>query len=536
MKLQTMKRILALSLTTVLAVSAIGCGTTETSTTGTTESAGEAVVEEIVQTEPVTYWTELNGNVAANYSNLGETNFGIQLQEQTGIEVEFTHPAVGQTAEAFSLLLSNKELPDVIEYSWLTYSGGPEQAISDGVIIPLNDVIEQYCPNLKAYLEANPEIDKMIKTDEGVYYAFPFIRGGDELRTSTGLVIRQDWLDAVNMEVPTTIDDWYEVLTAFKNELGSDAPFTYLYASAYLTNHNPFAYAFEAPRDYYVDGTEVKYGAVQDGYKEYLQTMNLWMEEGLIDVDLATLTGDQVTAKITNGTSGASFGYAGSGLGVWLTTGQGTDSEYQLVGAPYPTLEEGAYPEFGQMDNNYIGTGSAAISTTCDNVALVATLLDFAYGEEGHNLYNFGEEGVSYSVEDGENIFFDEVLNDPEMSTAYSLSNYIRATYNGPFIQDVDYAKQFYQLEEQVDALSTWSSTNASEHILPPITPSAEESSDFSQIMTEINTYRDEMSLKFILGTKSFDEWDDYVETIYAMGLQDAIDIENAALDRYNQR
>ena len=54
--------------------------------------------------------------------------------------------------------------------------------------------------------------------------------------------------------------------------------------------------------------------------------------------------------------------------------------------------------------------------------------------------------------------------------------------------------------------------------------------------MNEINTYRDEMTLKFILGNKSFDEWDDYVNTINGMNLDRVLEIQNAALERYQSR
>ena len=54
--------------------------------------------------------------------------------------------------------------------------------------------------------------------------------------------------------------------------------------------------------------------------------------------------------------------------------------------------------------------------------------------------------------------------------------------------------------------------------------------------MNEINTYRDEMTLKFIFGTESLDNFDTYVTNIKNMNLEEALDIENAALDRYNSR
>lgn len=532
------------------AASVTGCGKTDAGTPKdaqekavTVEASQGAVTEQEEVSYPLTeggtlsYWVELNANVAANYSSLGDTNFGKKLQVDTGITIEFQHPAVGQVSEQFNLLLSNRTLPDIIEYSWLTYGGGPQKAIEDGVIIPLNDVIDQYCPNLKAYLEANPEMDKMVKTDDGTYYCFPFIRGGDKLLTSTGLMLRQDWLEELNLEVPATIDEWHEVLTAFKEKKGAAAPFTYLYSSVSLTDNNPFAFAFGAPRNFFVgDDGKVHYGAIEDGYREYLKTMNQWMAEGLIDVDLATLTGDQVSAKITNGSAGAAFGWCGSHMGNWTEAGKATNPDFDLAPAPYPTVNKGETPAFGQKDNNYIGTGSAAITTSCKDIALAARLLDYAYSDAGHLLFNFGEEGSSYVMENGQPKFTDEVLNNPELSVTHAMSGYTRANYNGPFVQDEKYAEQYYKLDNQKKALEVWSDTDARKHILPPITPSVEESKEQARIMNEINTYRDEMTLKFILGNKSFDEWDDYVSTIKSMDLDRVLEIQNTALERYQSR
>ncbi len=486
--------------------------------------------------ETLTYWMELNANVSANYSNMGETNFSKKLQEQTGVKIEYQHPAVGQTTEQFNLLLSNKVLPDIIEYSWVDYSGGPEKAIKDGVILPLNDVIDKYCPNLKAYLAEHPEIDKMIKTDDGTYYCFPFIRGGDLLLSYMGPMLREDWLKELNLEVPKTIDEWEVVLKAFKEKKGAASPFIYWYSSQDLTNNNPFAYAYGVNRRFFIgDDKKIHFGAVEDGYKEYLMLMNKWMKEGLIDVDLATLTNDQVAAKITNGTSGASFAWCGSGLGNWTKAGQATDPNYVLVPAPYPTLDK-SKPKMGQRDNNYVSMGSAAITTSCKNVELAARLLDYGYGEAGHVLYNFGEENVSYTMEDGMPKFTDIVLNNPDLSITHAMAGYIRANYNGPFVQDVEYIKQYYVLDEQKEAVALWADTDMANHLLPPISPTADESKEMSQIMNEINTYRDEYTLKFILGTASFEEWDTYVNGIKNMGLDRVLEIQEAALARYNAR
>lgn len=523
----------------------IGCGWKEVKSD--TESVNvEAATEKATadSTYPIdtditlTYWMELNSNVAANYKNMEDTPFGRNLMKQTGINIEYIHPTAGRTAEEFNLLLSEKVLPDIIESNWLDYSGGPEKAIKDGVIIPLNDVIEQYCPNLKAYLEAHPEIDDMVKTDDGTYYCFPFIRDTEALLTSVGLVLREDWLEELNLEVPTTIEEWEVVLTAFKEEKNAVAPFTYQYSLADFKNNNPWEYAYGVTGNFYLDDNgKIVYGAVQDGYKEYLQLMNKWMNLGLMDVDLLTLTEEQVTAKIINGSAGASFGYCGSGMGNWNNAGKAKEENYSLVAAPYPTLDKGMKPEMGQRDNNYIGIGSAAISTSCENIELAAKLLDYAYSEEGHILYNFGEEGTSYELRNGEPNYTEFLLNNPDgISVTHAMGGYIRANYNGPFVQDEVYIEQYYTLENQKNAVKIWAETNMEKHIIPPITPTAEESQEQSQIMYDINTYRDEYAIKFIFGTIDFSEWDTYVDTIYKIGLERVLEIQNDALERYYAR
>lgn len=152
-------------------------------------------------------------------------------------------------------------------------------------------------------------------------------------------------------------------------------------------------------------------------------------------------------------------------------------------------------------------------------------------------LFNFGEEGKSYTMENGEPVYTDWILHNPDgWPVAQAMSAYIRGNNNGPFVQDLRYLGQYYTMDSQKASVETWGATNADAHMLPPITPTSDESKEVSSIMNEITTYRDEMALKFILGTESLDKFDEYVKNVENMGLNRALEIENAALDRYNSR
>ena len=239
-----------------------GCGgSTESTASTATETASSASTAAesgnageftypMAAGHSITYWCNLNENIGSYYKDMGESPFGKGLMENTGVDITFLHPPTGGENEQFNLLVADGDLPDVMEYHWQNYPGGPEKAISDGVIVSLNDIIDQYCPNLKAYLDANPEIARQCRTDDGNYYAFPFIRGNEELRVTEGLFIRQDWLDELGLEIPTTIDEWHTVLTAFKEEKGATAPFCYEWTMGALTDNNPFAYAYDTKRGF----------------------------------------------------------------------------------------------------------------------------------------------------------------------------------------------------------------------------------------------------------------------------------------------
>ncbi|MGO4371432.1 extracellular solute-binding protein, partial [Paenibacillus sp. MCAF20] len=142
----------------------------------------------------LTYWAELNGNAASVKPSFQDVPFFQEWQKRTGVKLQFIQPPANQAKQAINVLLASGELPDVIEYEWANFPGGPEKAIKDGYILRLNDLIDQYAPNLKKYLAKHPEIDKQIKTADGSYYVFPFIQGDVRLRTYQGPIVRQDWL------------------------------------------------------------------------------------------------------------------------------------------------------------------------------------------------------------------------------------------------------------------------------------------------------------------------------------------------------
>lgn len=509
-----LKKSLSLALATLMLVSATSCG---------------KKTDTVVDSNKITYWVELSGNAAQTMSNMAETEYSKFIMEKFGTTIEYQHPAQGQAKEKFNVMVAMGNLPDIIEYTWNNYSGGVEKALSDGVIQEIN--IEKDAPNLYAYLQENPEIDKMCKTDDGKYYGFPFIRGDKYLQTSAGLIVREDWLKDAGLELPETMDEWTETLRAFKKIDGVKSP---LALTSTAIGAGCFVGAYNTYDGLYIRDDKVVYGPMEDSYKDFLTQMNSWYKEGLIDQDFAGIDGATVQSNILNGVSGAAYGSCGGHLGKWMAAAP--DSKFSLAGAKSPVIKKGDTPEFGQYQNAVVGS-FAAISRDCKNVELCMKILDYAYSEEGKMLFNFGIEGESYNMVDGYPTYTDKITKNPEgLSMSAALAKYTLSHYQGPFVQDKRYMEQYANLPQQKTALENWSNTKMSEHMLPTLNLTQAQLDEISSMITSINTYKSEMLVKFIMGIEPIENFENFRTELSNRGIEKYVQYMQEAYDRYLAR
>ena len=525
------KKTAALLLATTLMVSLAGCN--EKKEVLGDDSFGESYP--LSTGETLTYWMAINENVTANVATFADTEYAKAAEAQTGVKVEYQHPVIGQQTEQFNLLIASGELPDIIEHGWYEFPGGPKKAIEDGYILPLNDYIDKYAPNFKKYLEENPDVDRAVKTDDGIYYVFPFIRGDEKLLLSAGPIVRTDLLSELGIQSPVTYDDWYNMLRKFK-EAGVEIPLSF---NATSTNEiDQLIGVFGAEPGYYVENNEVKFGPFAPEFKETLQMLNKWFSEGLLDKNFTTTDSKIRESNVLLGKVGATYGSGGGQLGKWIHS-LPADSKIKLGTTTYPVKgigDKGA--KFKSISDTYTGYG-AAITTSCKNPALAAKYLDYFYSEQGSILSNFGIEGKSFEMVDGVPTYTEKITKNEEgLSMSQAMAMYMRSYASGPFIQDVGYIEQYYALEEQKEALDNWCRDNddAMQFKIPKILCTSDEASEMAEITNNVNTYRDNMILKFITGIESFDNWDTFIGQMKKFGVERAIEIQQSAYERYQKR
>jgi len=528
---------------------AAGCGkkdtgpSSESPSSTSSSQAAQPVTYPINTTEKLTYWMELNPqNVAPNFKNIGDTEFAKQLEKETGVKVEYIHPAVGMGAQAFNLMVASNNMPDIIDYGWSKsvggYPGGPEAAINNKIILKLNSYIDKDAPDLKKILQENPSYDKMVKTDNGNYYIFPDMKLDDYLNTTYGLTIRNDWLKELNLPVPVTIDDWYTVLKAFKDKKGATAPLTYAGSGNvfYPFTNGVFIGAYGITKGFYIMDDKVKFGPYEAGYKNWLETMNKWYKEGLLDSNFAPNDQKAMDANVLNGKSGAVPTWPGSGLGKYIPALKEQNPNATLVPVQFPVLNKGDRPQFNSLLNAFDG-GGACITTSCKNPSLAAKFLNYGYTKKGTLTYNYGIEGVSYKMENGVPMMTDEVLKNPKgLPIGQAWSIYSRGVYPGPYFSEKHFLEMYYAYQEQKDALTLWTDNDMKKHLLPPISPTPDETSEFAKIMNDVNSYVDEFTLKVIMGTEPVGNFDKYIEQLKKLNIEKALSIQQAALERYNKR
>lgn len=485
----------------------------------------------------LTYWAPLDGNAAAVVSSYGEVEIFKEMERLTNIKIDFKHPPAGQEKEQFNLMIAARDLPDFIEYGWGSYPGGPEKAISDQIIIKINDLIDVNSPDFKALLDTDANVSKQARTDDGSLYMFPAV-GVGYVKTTTGTFARQDWLTELGLSAPETLDEWTEMLTQFKEKKGAIAPLTG--TSNDFDSAVNILGAFGLMRNFYLKDGKVAYGPAEPAYKDALALLRSWYENGLLDPDFASNNAKAVEAKIVGGQSGVlANGGIGGTMGYYLNAMKDQDPKFDLVALQFPVLNKGDEPQFTQRAWEVRTSNQLAITTVNKHPEESARWANYFFTEEGNILKNFGIEGLTFNWEGDFPKYSELITNNPDgLSISNALGKYTRGSTPSPGHIDSRYHEQYFALPQQKAAFELWSkvSDNSLNVLLPPVTATQAETDEASTIITTIDAYQKEMFVKFVMGTESLDNFDAYLAQLEKMNLSRAIELRQAALDRYNQR
>jgi len=463
-----------------------------------------------------------------------------EIEKQTGVHIEWQQPAVGAFDEQFTLILASGELPDLLSGDWATIPGGPQRYIDDKIIIPLNDYAA-YMTNYQKYLNLNQEIKKTVSTTAGKIYVFPFITEPAIKNGYYGLMIRKEWLDRLDLDIPKTVIEWYDILKAFRDrdangngDPNDELPFLSRFSR---TGLDFFCGSFGVMGNFFEAADHsVKFGPIEEGYRQWLATMAKWYQEGLIDPDFPTNGSKRSDALFLDDKAGAVGEFVTRTQGRLMDLGREKYESYTWVATPWPIGPAGKKLLSWRGDGRLFWTGGVTVTTACKTPDRAVKYLDFFFSEKGNRLLNFGVEGVTYNIVNGEPKFTNLITNNPDgYSLAEARTIFIPATDDPLGVEVKEAFFQFLTYPEQIEGMEIWAD-NDGVLGLPQVALADEDAQKVSKIMGDINTYVSENVSKFIMGEKPLSEFNDYVSTIRKMGIDDAIAVYQAAVKEFNAR
>lgn len=460
-------------------------------------------------------------------SNLQDLEAIRHLQEITGITIEYTELDFWTAQEKMNVAIASGDYAAII--SDLSYTGGATGALEDGIIVDLTDNLPKFSPNYQYLIDSNPEVAPIFRNDGRVLcYQSPY----ENFVQNQGLVIRKDWLEEQNLEVPTTYDQMFETLKTFRDAydittsiyFNSDCNINGLTVGYDVAVFSAGGTATTLP--YYVVDGVVHCSLIEDGYRDYLAEMNKWYNEGLFNKSFGSIAYDPMGGELAelqaNGT-----------VGVWCTSGEGIGNITQPVSCvPNLTLEEGGVDHLTSTSLVTDSTNTY-ITACCDDVETAMKFLDYLYSEDGILFYNYGFEGVDFELDENNVPQFTEAVINNEYGVDVPNMLRIRRPYSLCSSLMILYATAEFNTDLKNEAWEVWSSNMDGAYYIPSnVSMNAEETETSSYYVADIVTYASQMVPQFIAGDVNLDEWDSFVAKLKEMNIDKCIEAEQSAYDR----
>lgn len=486
----------------------------------------------------LTIWMGINPNVLAITNDVGnDCVLWNELAERTGVRLKFTALSPDTESEQFNLMVASNDLHDIISNATTLYTNGGEAAVADEVLIDhlpylTPELTPQICKLMETYPDAVPEA----LTESGWLAGMPQMSMQTEATQTFGPMIRKDWLDELGMDIPETYDEMYEVLSAFKEKKGASAPMALNYAATGINNglcqgYGIFGLVAEAAQSepYYQVDDVVTYGPIQPEFKEYLTMLNKWYEEGLLWQDFMSYQDFQNPPTDIILSDNCGFFYGEVTFIATLADASNTEG-FELVAIPDLVRNSGDTIPFN-AERTYTAATPWSISTQCEEPELAMQFCNYMYTDDGAVLCNYGIEGESFVYNDqGQPVFTDLVLKNPDMSTTVALFMYCMD--RGPFYRDETREQSGYT-QAQREASDIWNSNMTTGRALGSTALNTEESESVNEFYGDIKTYITQSVLEFVTGTRSLDEFDAYVQHIKDMGIDQVTACWQDAYERY---
>lgn len=473
-----------------------------------------------------------------------------QFEEETNVHIEWLEiPEASATEKVNLIFASNSDMPDVFLNCGISTEMVNNYGVKQGLLAPLDTLIAEYAPTIHSLLEKRPDLKKEITAQDGQIYTMPQLNEVVWNANPDNLFINTDWLDALDLSMPTTLEEFTEVLRAFKfndpngNGKNDEIPLSFCYGRGIANDMQSLTGAFGV-----IDSQYNKHIAIHDGQlslaasssemKEALQWMHQLYSEGLIDVEAFTQDTAQMTAK----------GMAESELlGCFVSFNPDTVVPYAaaydhyeallpLKGTDGTQLWTRSAPPYG------LSQGAFAISSSSDKKEVAVKWLD--YINSGDNLYilRWGPFGTSIERTPDGKIDISKHNVPPENSGLSPIEYQHRNTLgnNAPYLLDRDTVMNVQWGMIQEKKLERYFAYEP--YLQGEVLPSTIEKyisdatlKELSILSTNIDGYINQTKASMIINGFTDEQWNEYLKRLEDMNVTRYLEIYQEAYESYKQ-
>ncbi|SFL51775.1 carbohydrate ABC transporter substrate-binding protein, CUT1 family [Gracilibacillus orientalis] len=534
---QWKKMLLALMLVLIIGVLA-ACNDSESSSDDegddpSSESGSGVAMEDygvgdtFKATEPVTFTTIFNDH--PNYPLDENWLFFDKLKEKTNVSLDITSVPNSDYTEKRSLLISSGDAPYIIPK---TYPGEETQFVSSGAILPISDYVDMM-PHYQQKVEdweIEPFLEGLRQRD-GKYYVLPGIH--ENVWPDYSLAVRTDILEELGIEEPTTWEEVEVMLEKMKGAYPDLYPFSDRFK--FDSTLNVAATGFDTRAGwglgnmlkYEEESDEFIFSPATEEYRSLVEYFNGLFEKGLLDPESVTQEDDQAIEKFTSGESFV-INTNGQTLTQYRTTMNETlgEDNYEIKKIVVPGGPAGQLMDGSKLENGIMFSANAKDDP---NFEAMLQFIDWLlYSDEGLEFAKWGVEGETFTKENGERQLVEDIkfrgMNPDaedhlQIDYGFSGGNF---SYGGP----TELLHSMFS-EEEVEFQNAMQETK--ELILPdpPIRYDETQLEQASLLSTPLKDTVNQNTLKFIVGDRSMDEWDTFVQELEGKNVQGYVDLAN---------
>lgn len=489
----------------------------------------------------------------------GVTDFEVNaftqwLEEKTNLDLVFDVTANSEedAKQKFNLVVASGELPDVI-INFGTSLAEQQTLADQGLIIPLDDLIAQYGDEFAKVMTDLPQIKEVNSLADGKMYSLPDINECYHCTLSQKAWIYKPWLDKLGLAMPTTTDELYTVLKAFKekdpngNGIADEIPWSADVSGDWhgeITKFimNSFVLVPDLSNDtfmYLEDGT-IKASYAQPGWKEGIIYLNKLYKEGLIDPEAFTNDSTKLKALAEN-PDVPILGFTQEGWpGMFLDWASTTSTRWQEYVPVGPLKGPTGLEQVPESPYSLIGTGKYMITKDCKNPAAAFRLADLMYSYEATLRNALGRKGEEWvDAEPGA----ESIVGGQAKYKVLAVYNETEITYSwnqaAPGYRSAAFrlAQEFNPADPLERYLYNWSKDiyapyGKPDMMIPPLVFTSEQSQKLGEISTALTALYNQMFASFVTGEMDVNtQWDSYLTELKNNGLDEYLAIYQAAYD-----